>query len=33
MPLVEEILDELTGAKLFTKLDFKLRLHQVHMSP
>jgi hypothetical protein len=32
MPLIEEILDELTGARFFTKLDFRLGFHQVRMS-
>jgi hypothetical protein len=33
MPLIEEILDELTGACYFSKLDFKADFHQVRMSP
>jgi hypothetical protein len=33
MPLIEEMLDELTGAKYFTKLDFKAAFHQVRMDP
>jgi hypothetical protein len=33
MPLIEEMLDELTGAKYFTKLDFKAGFHQVRMDP
>jgi hypothetical protein len=33
MPLIEEILDELTEAKFFTKLDFTSGFHQVPMSP
>jgi hypothetical protein len=33
MPLIEEILDEITGSKFFTKLDFKSGFHQVHMCP
>jgi hypothetical protein len=33
MPLIEEILDELSGAAFFTKLDFKAGFHQVRMCP
>jgi hypothetical protein len=33
MPLVDEILDELGGAKWFSKLDFKVGFHQVRMKP
>jgi hypothetical protein len=33
LPLIDKILDELTGAALFTKLDFKAGFHQVRMSP
>lgn len=33
MPLFEEILDELAGAKYFTKLDMKSGYHQVRMLP
>jgi protein subunit release factor A len=33
MPLIKEILDELTGASYFTKLDFKAGFHQVRMNP
>jgi hypothetical protein len=33
MPLIEEILDELTGSKYFTRLDFKSGFHQVRMDP
>jgi hypothetical protein len=33
MPLIEEMLDELTGARYFTKLDFKADFHQVRMDP
>jgi len=32
MPVVEEILEELAGAKYFTKLDMRSRYHQVRMT-
>jgi hypothetical protein len=33
MPLIDEILDELQGAKYFTRLDFRLGFHQMRMNP
>jgi hypothetical protein len=33
MPIIEKILDELAGSKVFTKLDMRFGYHQVRMLP
>lgn len=33
MPIVDELIDELAGAKWFTKLDLRSGFHQIHLVP
>jgi hypothetical protein len=33
MPIIDEFLDEISGAKFFTKLDLNSRFYQIRMTP